>query len=200
MFAILLRRCLCNRLSQSNVRLPSSKSISDITMKPQALFYYCTYRNFTVFGSKYNFKSSKCSQYFNQNAGEIDFSNQMWGCQVLKALVILLWNHKHCSITVPIGTLRFSAHNTILKAQNARNTITEGACAIDYPNQMWGCQVLKALVILLWNYKRYSIIVPIGTLRFSAQNTILKAQNARNTMTEVPVQSSIPIKCEVAKF
>ena len=42
--------------------------------------------------------------------------------------------------------------------------------------------------------------VPIGTLRFSAQNTILKAQNARNTNTEVPVQSILPIKCEVAKF
>ena len=141
MLAILLRRGLCNRLSQSNVRLPSSRSISDITVKPQALFYYCTYRNltvfcsnvrlpssrsisdisvkpqalfyyctyrkFTVFCSKYNFKSSKCSQYYNQNAGAIENPNQMWGCQVLKALVILLWNHKHCSITVPIGTLWF---------------------------------------------------------------------------------------------
>ncbi len=45
-----------------------------------------------------------------------------------------------------------------------------------------------------------SITVPIGTLRFSAQNTILKAQNARNTMMEVPVQLQIPIKFEVAKF
>ena len=32
-----------------NVRLPSSKSMSDITVKPQALFYYCSYQNFTVF-------------------------------------------------------------------------------------------------------------------------------------------------------
>ena len=141
MLAILFRRCLCNRKSQSNVRLPSSKSISDITVKPQALFYYYTYRNFTVFCSKYNFKSSKCSQYY-------------------------------------FG----------------------GACAIENPNQMWGCQVLKALVILLWNHKHCSITIPIGTLRFSAQNTILKAQNARNTISEVPVQSKIPIKCEVAKF
>ena len=168
MLAILWRRCLSNQKSQSNVRLPSSKSISVITVKPQALFYYytyrnftvfcskynfksskcsqalfyyCTYRNFTVFGSKYNFKSSKCSQYYNQNAGAIKNSNPMWGCQVLKALVILLWNHKHCTITVPIGT---------------------------FP--------------------------------FSAQSTILKAQNARNTMTDLPVQSNIIIKCEVAKF
>ncbi len=141
MLAILVRRCLCNRFYQFNVMLPSSKSISDITVKPQALFYYCTYWNFTVFGSKYNFKSSKCSQYYIQNAG-----------------------------------------------------------AITYPNQMWGCQVLKALVILLWNHKHYSITVPIGTLRFSAQNTILKAQNARNFSTKVPVQSILPIKCEVAKF
>ena len=62
MLAILYLKWWCNRKSQSNVRLPSSKSISDITVKPQALFYYCTYRNFTVFCSKYNFKSSKCSQ------------------------------------------------------------------------------------------------------------------------------------------
>ena len=125
MLAILLRRCLWDRFSSSNVRLPRSKSISYITVKPQALFYYCTYRNFTVFCSKYNFKSSTCSQYYNRNAGAIENPNQMWGCQVLKALVILLWNHKHCSITIPIGTLRFSAQNTILKAQNARNTITK---------------------------------------------------------------------------
>ncbi len=52
MLAILLQMCLCNGQSQSNVRLPSSKSMSDITVKPQALFYYCTYRNFTVFKSK----------------------------------------------------------------------------------------------------------------------------------------------------
>jgi hypothetical protein len=95
--------------------LPSSKSISDITVKPQALFYYCTYRNFTVFCSK-----------------------------------------------------------KILKAQNARNTIT------------------KMLV--------QSIALPIGTLRFSAQNTILKARNARKTINKMLVQSKIPIKCGVAKF
>ncbi len=93
MLAILFRRCLCNRIYQSNVRLPSSKSISDITLKPQALFYYCTYWNFTVFCSKYNFKSSKCSQYNYGRACAIDNPIQMWGCQVLKALVILLWNH-----------------------------------------------------------------------------------------------------------
>ena len=125
MLAKLSPKCWCNRKSQSNVRLPSSKSISDITVKPQALFYYCTYRNLTVFCSKYNFKSSKCSKNYNQNAGAIENLNQMLGCQVLKALVILLWNHKHCSITIPIGTLQFSAQNTILKAQNARNTITK---------------------------------------------------------------------------
>ncbi len=124
----------------------------------------------------------------------------MWGCQVLKALVILLLNHKHCSITVPIGTLRFSAQNTILKAQNARNTMMEVPCPIDKPNLMWGCQLLKALVILLWNHKHCSFTVPIGTLRFSAWNTILKAQNARNTIAKVPVQSKIPIKYEVAIF
>ncbi len=182
----------------------------------------------------------------------------MWGCQVLKALVILLWNHKHCSITVPIGTFCISAQNTILKAQSACITFSKmlvqsiisikcevakfkkhewyycettstvlllylselysfllkiqfkklkmlailfgGACAIDNPNQMWGCQVLKALVILLWNHKHCSITVPIRTSQFSAQNTILKAQNAHNIMIKKPVESIIPIKCEVAKF
>ncbi len=87
--------------------------ISDISVKPQALFYYCTYRNFTVFGLKYKFKSSKCLQYYCGVACATNYPNQMWGCQVLKALVILLWNHKHCSITVSPGTLRFSAQNTI---------------------------------------------------------------------------------------
>ncbi len=113
MLAILLPKCKCIRKSQSNVRLPSSKSISDITVKPQALFNCCTYRNFTVFCSKYNFKSSKCSQYYYGGGCAFKNPNQMWGCQVLKALVILLWNHKHCSTTVPIGTLRFSAQNSI---------------------------------------------------------------------------------------
>ncbi len=141
MLAIQLRSCLCNRFSQSNVRLLSSKSISDFTVKPQALFYYCTYGNFMVFRSKYNLKSSKSSQYYYGDVCAINYTNQKWGCQVVKALVILLWNHKHCSITVPMGTLRFSA-----------------------------------------------------------QNRILKDQNARNTITKVPIQSIIPIKCEVAKF
>ena len=71
--------------------------------------------------------------------------------------------------------------------------LDQNAGAIDYPNKMWGCQVLKALLILLWNHKYCSITVPIGTLQFSAQNTILKAQNARNTIAEMPVQSIIPI-------
>ncbi len=75
-----------------------------------------------------------------------------------------------------------------------------GACAIDNPNQMWGCQVLKELVILLWNHKHCSITVPSWTSQFSAQNTILKAQNAHNIMIKKPVQSIISIKCEVAKF
>ncbi len=140
MLAILFCSCLCNRIYQSNVRLPSSKCISDISVKPQALFYYCTYQNLKVFGSKYNlkglrlqrvfglkynFESSKCSQYYCRGFCAIDKPNIMWGCHILKVLVILLWNHKHCSISVPIETLRFSAQNTILKAQNARNTITE---------------------------------------------------------------------------
>ena len=141
MLALLLLSCCCIQESQSNVRMPSSKSISDITVKPQGLFLYCTYRNFKVFRSKYIFKSSKCSQYYNGGAGAFENPNQMWGCNVLKELVIILWNHKHCSITVPIGTLRFSS-----------------------------------------------------------QNRIFKAQNCRNTITEVPVQSNIPIKCDVAKF
>jgi hypothetical protein len=171
MLAILKRRCLCNRSSKSNVRLPSSKSISDIIVKPQALFYYCTYRNFTVFCSKYNFKSSECSQYY-------------------KALFY------YC--TYRNFTVFCSKYN--FKCSQCSQYFYKDACSIDHPNQMWGCQVLKALVILLWNHKHCSITVPIGTLQFSAQNTILKAQNACNSMTKVSVESIIPVKCEVAKI
>jgi hypothetical protein len=110
MLATLLPKCWCNQLSQSNLRLPSSKSISDITVKPQA-----------------------------------------------------------CTITVPIGTFRFSAQNTILKAQNARNTITK-------------MLVAKSISDITVNPQACTITVPIGTLRFSAQITIFKAQNARNTI------------------
>ncbi len=140
MLAILLQRSLCIRKSQSNEMLPSSKSISDITVKPQALFICCTYRNFTVFCSKYNFKSSKWSQYCYGVSGAFENPNQMEVCQVLKALVILLWNHKHCSNTVPIITLWFSAQNTILKAQNARNTITQMLVHSTIPIK---CEVVK---------------------------------------------------------